>query len=125
VRLLIDTHVLLWTLADSPRIATLASRLLDPDNAVYFSVASLWEIAIKAGIGKLAADVAEVRLTAIADGFLELPVLGHHVTRLKALPDLHKDPFDRLLVAQAVAEPMLLLTADAKLAAYGAAVELI
>lgn len=125
MRLLLDTHVLLWALAGSPRVKRLESRLVSADNEVYFSVASLWEIAIKAGIGKLAADVAEVRSAAIASGFVELPVLGQHVEALTGLPNHHRDPFDRMLVAQSASEPMHLLTADATVAEYGDHVELI
>jgi PIN domain nuclease of toxin-antitoxin system len=91
----------------------------------FFSVASLWEIAIKAGISKLDADAAVVRRAARDSGFEELPVLGKHVEALKDLPNHHRDPFDRLLVAQAIAEPMVLLTADAALATYGKNVEVV
>lgn len=125
MRLLLDTHVLLWALADSPRIKNLRTRLLDDDNEVIFSVASLWEIAIKAGIGKLDADVAQVREASLACGFVELPVLGSHIQALAGLPLLHRDPFDRLLVAQAKDGPLMLLTADQTVANYGGTVELI
>lgn len=125
MRLLLDTHILLWALTDSPRLRNLGPRLVSADNEVYFSVASLWEIAIKARIGKLAADAAEVRGAALASGFTELAILGPHVEALAALPPHHRDPFDRILVAQANAEPMRLLTADATVAGYGAHVELV
>lgn len=125
MRLLLDTHVLLWSLAGHPRIKRVSPRLLDDDNQVFFSVASLWEIAIKSGIGKLDADVAEVRDAAHRSGFDELPILGSHIEALAGLPEFHRDPFDRLLVAQAVAEPMQLLTADTSVALYGTHVELI
>ena len=92
---------------------------------MFFSVASLWEVAIKSGIGKLDADVAEVRAAARMSGFEELPVLGSHIEALAGLPEFHRDPFGRLLVAQAVAEPMQLLTADTSVALYGSHVELI
>jgi PIN domain nuclease of toxin-antitoxin system len=123
--LLLDTHVLLWVMAGDQKIKPLADRLLDQDNQVFFSVASLWEMAIKSAIGKLDADVSEVRKAALASGYQELAVLGQHVEALKDLPAHHRDPFDRLLVAQAIAEPMRLLTADSTLARYGAHVELI
>lgn len=125
MRLLLDTHVLLWALADSPRVKRVAARLLSTDNEVFFSVVSLWEIAIKAGIGKLDVDVGEVRRNAVASGFIELPVLGQHVEALTGLPDHHRDPFDRLLVAQSASEPMRLLTADEAVAKYGNHVEMI
>lgn len=125
MRLLLDTHVLLWALAGHAKIKRISARMLDDDNRVYFSVASLWEVAIKSGIGKLDADVAQVRRAARDSGFEELPVVGGHIEALAGLPEFHRDPFDRLLVAQAIAEPMQLLTADADVALYGSHVELI
>jgi PIN domain nuclease of toxin-antitoxin system len=125
VRLLLDTHVLLWALAGHAKVKRLTARLLDDDNQVFFSVASLWEVAIMANLGKLDADVVEVRRAARDSGFVELPVMGPHVEALMGLADHHRDPFDRLLVAQAAAEPMRLLTADAALAPYGVFVEVI
>jgi PIN domain nuclease of toxin-antitoxin system len=125
MRLLLDTHVLLWALAGSSRIKRVSARLLSDDNQVFFSVASLWEVAIKSGIGRLDANVVEVRKAAFESGYEELAVLGSHIESLEGLPDHHRDPFDRLLVAQAIAEPMLLLTADGTVALYGAHVELI
>lgn len=117
--------MLLWALAGSPQIGPISERLLSEDNEVFFSVASVWEVAIKSGLGKLDANVAEVRRAARDSGFVELPILGHHVESLVGLPDHHRDPFDRLLVAQALAEPMRLLTADAMVARYGNSVELV
>lgn len=125
MKLLLDTHVLLWAAVDSPRIKSIRSRLLAPDNEVYFSVASLWEIAIKVSLGKLQADAAAIRSAALDNGFAELPIRGPHALRVGALPWLHRDPFDRLLIAQAASEPMWLLTADDTLLAYGGTVELI
>jgi len=125
VRLLLDTHVLLWVLAGSDRIKKISDRLMSDDNEIYFSVASLWEIAIKSGIGKLDANVVDVRNAAASSGFVELSVLGAHIQALAGLPDHHRDPFDRLLVAQAASEPMVLLTADEKVAMYGNHIELI
>lgn len=125
MKLLMDTHVLLWVAADSPRIKAIRKRLLAADNEVFFSVASLWEISIKASLGKLQANAAEIRDAALDNGFLELPVLGQHALHVGGLPWHHRDPFDRLLVAQAAAEPMRLLTADEQLLAYGGQVEII
>lgn len=125
MKLLLDTHVLLWATVDSPRIRGIRKRLLAPDNEVYFSVASLWEITIKVSLGKLKADAAEIREASLGNGFVELPILGPHTLHVAALPWLHRDPFDRLLVAQAAAEPMRLLTADDQLLAYGGWVELV
>ena len=125
MKLLLDTHVLLWALTESPRVDAIRKRLLAADNEVYFSVASVWEIAIKASIGKLKADATEVRDAALEGGFVELPILGPHALHVGGLPWHHRDPFDRLLIAQAAAEPMRLLTADEQLLAYGGPVELV
>ena len=125
MRLLLDTHVLLWALTDHPRIKPLRQRLLAPENEVYFSVASLWEVAIKVSLSKLDADASSIRAAALESGFTELPVFGQHALHVGGLPWHHRDPFDRLLVAQAIAEPMRLLTADDQLPVYGSAVELV
>ena len=125
MKLLLDTHVLLWALTESPRVDAIRKRLQAADNEVYFSVASVWEIAIKASLGKLKADATEVRDAALEGGFVELPILGPHALHVGGLPWHHRDPFDRLLIAQAAAEPMRLLTADEQLLAYGGPVELV
>ena len=125
MKLLLDTHVLLWTLIESPRVDAIRKRLLAADNEVYFSVASLWEIAIKVSLGTLKADALEIRDAALEGGFVELPILGPHALHVGGLPWHHRDPFDRLLIAQAAAEPMRLLTADEQLLAYGGPVELV
>jgi len=97
--------------------------ILAPETEIFVSTVSLWEIATKASIGKLAANVAEIRAAIAASGFLELPVLGEHTETLAKLPLLHRDPFDRMIVAQAIAEPMRLLTGDGQLAAYSELVQ--
>lgn len=125
MRLLLDTHIIIWAMEADPRIRSISERLTDPDNEVFFSVASLWEMAIKVGTGKLEVDVAMFRAEALATGFIELPVLGRHIETLGGLPHHHRDPFDRLLVAQAAAEPIHLITADATVALYGNHIELI
>lgn len=118
MRLLLDTNVLLWTLAGSARIRPVSDLILSPDTEVYVSTAAWWEIAIKAAIGKLAANVSVLRAAAMASGFLELPVYGVHTEALSRLPLLHRDPFDRMQIAQAIVEPMRLLTGDRQLGAY-------
>ena len=125
MRLLLDTNVLLWVAAGDARVAGLQERIVDPDNEVFVSAASFWEVAIKTGIGKLNVDVSALRQAARDSGYLELPILGAHTEHLAKLPHLHKDPFDRMLVAQANAEPMRLLTSDQLLAGYGPNVELV
>jgi len=125
MRLLLDTNVLLWTLTASPRIAAVTPLILAPETEVFVSTVSLWEIATKTSIGKLQADLAEIRAAILDSGFAELPVLGEHTEKLAALPLLHRDPFDRMIVAQAMAEPMRLLTGDTQLAAYSELVQTI
>jgi PIN domain nuclease of toxin-antitoxin system len=122
VRLLLDTNVLLWTLAGSSRIDSVRELILSEESEIFVSTASWWEIAIKASIGKLDADVKTLRTAANDSGFFDLPVLGVHTETLSNLPLLHRDPFDRLIVAQAITEPMRLLTSDAALGAYSALV---
>ena len=122
MNLLLDTHVLLWAAYDPARLSTRASNLiLDPANSLYFSVASLWEVAIKSSLGRadFSIDPAELRLSLVANEYGELPIEAAHVLRLATLPPLHADPFDRMLLAQAMAEGFVLLTQDAKVIDYG------
>jgi PIN domain nuclease of toxin-antitoxin system len=127
MRLLVDTHLLLWALDEPMRLDEATRDLLeDPANDVLFSAASIWEIAVKVRLGR--ADFP-VRPEAIADsarltGFIELPVLAA-AARVADLPMHHRDPFDRLLVAQAMTEPARFYTADAILAAYSELVTVI
>ena len=118
MRVLLDTHLLLWALADPARLPAEARRLIDHADA-YVSAASVWEISIKAALGKLSADPGEIVAALGPAGFLALPISVEHAARVASLPPAHRDPFDRLLVAQALAEPMRLLTTDATLAGYG------
>lgn len=123
MRVLLDTNALLWTLAGSVRIQSVSQLILSSETEIFVSTVSLWEIAIKAGIGKLKADVAEIRAASLSSGFFELPMLGEHAEKLASLPLIHRDPFDRMIVAQAMAEPMRLLTGDIQLAAYSELVQ--
>jgi len=125
VSLLLDTHVLLWWLADSPRLSTQVRVLIrDPKLAVWVSAASVWEIAIKKSLGKL--DAPDDLSGAIAAyNFHPLPIEMSHALAAGALPRLHEDPFDRMLVAQAKIENLTLVTADQRLAAYEASVLLL
>ena len=128
MRLLVDTHLLLWSVAMSRRLPKEARLLLeDPANEVFFSAASLWEIVIKAALRKpdFKADVALLRPALSEMGFAELPVSGAHAERLASLPPIHKDPFDRMLVAQSLVEPLVLLTNDGVLAEYGEVVKVV
>jgi len=128
MRLLVDTHLLLWAAARSRRLPKEARRLLESTrNEVHYSAASLWEIAIKLGLrrAELQVDLGRL-LSALSEmGFLELPVTGVHAERVAALPPVHKDPFDRMLVAQSLCEPLILLTNDVALAGYGEVVRVV
>ena len=118
MRLLLDTHILIWFMEDDPRLSAKARGLIDAATAVFASSASIWEIAIKARLGKIKTDPEEmVNLLTLA-GLIELQVANRHAIASARLPLLHRDPFDRLLVAQAITEPLHLLTADPHLAAY-------
>ncbi len=128
MRLLLDTHLLLWAVAKSRRLPKAARPLLeDPANEVFFSAASLWEIVIKSALRKedFSVDVAVLRPALAGMGLVELPVSGAHAERLATLPPVHKDRFDRMLVAQSLAEPLLLLTNDAVLGKYGESVRVV
>lgn len=125
MRVLLDTHVFLWAVGGSRRLGAPARRRIARAERAYVSAASLWEIAIKAGLGKLDADPEALADAIEASGFAELPVTARHAAAVAALPALHGDPFDRLLVAQARTEPLILLTADERVAAYGDLVQLL
>lgn len=121
MKLLLDTHVLLWAAGEPARLSAGAKRLLnDQENDLLFSPASLWEVAIKNGLGRkdFRADVRLLRRGLLDNGYEELPVLSAHVVEVESLPFIHKDPFDRLLVAQATVEGITLLTVDSIVARY-------
>ena len=118
MRLLLDTNALLWALTNAPRIKGVKDLLLADENEVFVSAVSWWEIAVKTRIGRLDADLPLLRATAQESGFLELPLLGAHTEILATLPRHHNDPFDHMLVAQAVAEPMRLITSDETFTKY-------
>jgi len=121
MRLLLDTHLLLWASEDSPRLPALARILLaDPENDLLFSVASIWEISIKhaKGLESFHARPGAVWEGLLENGYGELTVLGRHAVEAGSLPPIHKDPFDRILIAQAMVEGITLLTADSRIAQY-------
>jgi PIN domain nuclease of toxin-antitoxin system len=124
VRLLLDTHLLLWALA-APSKLSAATRKQIESAEVYASAASIWEISIKSALGKLDADVAEILAAIEPAGFALLPITGVHAAKVAALPALHKDPFDRMLLAQALSEPMILFTNDGALRPYGSLVTVV
>ena len=116
--LLVDTHLVLWARIAPERLTTGERRVLDDARSCYMSAVSLWEIAILMALDRIARDA---RLLRVPDGFDLLPVLPDHCKALVALPRLHRDPFDRMLIAQARAERLALLTRDRAIVAYGAA----
>jgi PIN domain nuclease of toxin-antitoxin system len=118
MRLLLDTHIFLWAVAGSPLLKPAARRLIEGADEVYVSAASIWEIAIKARLGKIEADARELAAAIHASGFMELPVSAAHAAGVARLDLHHNDPFDRILLAQALAEPLRLLTVDEVLAKY-------
>ncbi len=121
MKLLLDTHLLVWAAHSPDRLSRQArSMLSDPSNQLVFSAASIWEIAIKYELNRTAfqAHPRVLRRGLIENEYIELPVTSEHTLAVSALPPLHKDPFDRLLIAQATVEGILLLTADAAVARY-------
>jgi len=121
MKLLLDTHLLLWAAQGLECLPLGAQRWMSaPENELLFSVASLWEVVIKHSLARSDFNVPPrmLRRGLLDHGYTELPIRSEHVVAVEALPPLHKDPFDRLLVAQATVEGILLLTADARLAEY-------
>ncbi len=130
MKILLDTHVLLWAAAAvtpgdlSPAAEALIS---DVDNVIFFSAASIWEVAIKAGLGRadFRADANVLRRGLLDNGYVELPISAAHAAAVAQLPPIHRDPFDRMLIAQATVEGILLVTADAAVASYPGPVQAI
>ena len=124
MRLLLDTHLLLWAAASSKRLSREARDLIEDDgNEVHFSAASMWEIAVKSALGRgdFRIDVAAMSTALPAMGLAGLPVTAAHAVAVTRLPAIHRDPFDRLLIAQSITEPLVLVTNDAVLARYSEA----
>lgn len=121
MKFLLDTHLLLWAASQPRRLSATARSLIgDPENELLFSAASLWEVAIKGGLGRrdFQADPRLLRRGLLDNGYGELPIAGAHVVEIVSLPPIHKDPFDRILVAQATVEGITLLTTDSLVAQY-------
>jgi PIN domain nuclease of toxin-antitoxin system len=117
----LDTHLLLWAASSSDKLPAAARKLLeDPQNELLFSPASLWEIVIKRGLGRsdFQVDARVLRRGLLDNGYQELPITSEHTVSIDSLPPIHKDPFDRILVAQATVEGITLLTTDAVVAQY-------
>jgi len=121
MKLLLDTHLLLWAAGEPKRLSKPARRLIDdPDNELLFSAASLWEVAIKRRLGRedFKVDARLLRRGLLDNGYSELPIISDHVVATESLPMLHRDPFDRILVAQATVEGVTLLTIDSLISQY-------
>ena len=128
MKLLLDTHLLLWAAGEPAKLPPKARVLIEDEaNALLFSAASIWEVAIKRGLGRadFQVDVRRLRRGLLDNGYLELTISSLHAVTVDMLPMLHKDPFDRILIAQAKAEGVVLLTVDRTLAPYGEPVQVV
>lgn len=128
MKLLLDTHLLLWAAGQPDRLSGEARTLIDsPVNELYFSAASIWEVVIKSGLGRddFRADARVLRRGLLDNGYAELPVGSEHAIAIDGLPALHKDPFDRILVAQALVDGITLLTVDPMVAKYPGPVRMV
>src|SRR5687768_4162082 len=119
MRLLLDTHILLWWLTGDRKLPKRAREVIaSGDNDVAVSAAAFWEIAIKKSLGRIRLDLGELESAVKSDGFVELPIRIQHARQLESLPDHHGDPFDRMLIAQAIVESRQLVTSDNAMLAY-------
>ena len=128
MKLLLDTHILLWAAGQPDRLPPSAQDLIAAsENELFFSAANLWEILIKRGLGRddFKADARVLRRALLDNGYSELPIGSEHVVAIDSLPMIHKDPFDRILVAQATVEGITLLTADRIVGQYPGPVRLV
>lgn len=123
MRILLDTHIFLWWLQDSQRLKSETRKAIQYADTVYISSISIWEAVIKTQLGKLAVSIPDLATAISTEGFCELPFTATHAAKIKALPGHHRDPFDRALIAQALCEPLRLLTADTTLSPYSELVE--
>ena len=125
MRLLLDTHIFLWWVRGDKRLSKSSVHKIKEAEEVYLSSASIWEIAIKMRLGKISGDLNALIQEIHNSHFLELPVTNQHAAATLGLPDIHRDPFDRILIAQTVSEPLVFLTADPKLKKYSELVEVV
>jgi PIN domain nuclease of toxin-antitoxin system len=125
MKLLLDTHIYLWWVKDDRKLSKPARSLIMSAEEVYISSVSIWEATTKAQIGKLEVDPNDLINELDNSGFLELPLTMQHVAKLHTLPILHRDPFDRIIIAQAVSEPLTLITADTILGKYSELVKVV
>lgn len=125
MRLLLDTHIFLWWIKGDKKLPKPIKSKIETASEVYISSASIWESVIKIKLKKLDADVNQLVEAISASGFIELPITAAHAAAVSNLPDLHRDPFDRILIAQAISEPLTLLTVDGQLKGYSELVQII
>jgi len=125
MRWLLDTHIFLWCVNDDSSLTKEARKKIYDATEVYVSSASIWEAAIKIGLNKLQANVDDLIAAITESGFVELPISVRHAAGVTRLANIHRDPFDRILIAQAMAEPLRLITADVSLKDYSELVEVI
>lgn len=128
MKLLLDTHIILWAAGSPERLSEETQQLLsNVENELFFSAANLWEIVIKQGLGRadFQVDASVLRRGLLDNGYTEIPIRSEHTIAVGGLPDIHKDPFDRILVAQAIVEGITLLTADAFVVQYQGPIRLV
>ena len=128
MKLLLDTHLLLWAAGDSNQLSKQARQLIDsPENELLFSAASIWEVAIKRGLNRpdFKVDARLLRRGLLDNGYSELPIVSDHVVATESLPPIHRDPFDRVLVAQATVEGITLLTTDSLVSQYPGPIKIV
>ncbi len=126
MKLLLDTHLIVWASRESSRLSTTAKSLMsDSGNELVFSAASIWEVAIKRALGRIQIDPRLLRRGLLDNGYSELLVSSDHAIAVGDMPSLHKDPFDRILIAQATVEGIMLLTGDLQIAQYSGPIRLV
>lgn len=125
MNVLLDTHLFIWWLKDDKRLSKKASTLISNAHEIFISSASIWEAGIKIQLGKLEVDINALVDSIEKEGFVALPITPLHASYVAKLPSHHRDPFDRMLIAQAICEPLHLLTVDEKLKAYSELVVLV
>ena len=125
MRVLLDTHIIIWALSEPDKLSNEAKKIIQDADQLFVSSASIWEMAIKSSLGKLNADLDAITLELKRLGVIELTISWQHSKQVKLLPHHHRDPFDRLIVSQAICEPLILLTHDKVLAEYTELVKLV
>jgi PIN domain nuclease of toxin-antitoxin system len=125
MRILLDTHIFLWYVQDNPKLIIKFRSVIENAMEVYVSSASIWEAAIKTQIGKLDVNIEDLVRAIVSSGFQQLPITAEHAAATSRLTDFHRDPFDRLLIAQAMIEPLCFLTVDEKLKKYSSLVSML